>query len=437
MRRPASAIALTALGLCAATSALAKEASELAGPIEAIYPAVDALYRDLHQHPELSEEEVETAAKLADRLRRLGYQVTTGVGRNGLVALLRNGAGPTVALRTELDGIAVEEKTALPFASKVVVTRGETRVPVMHACGHDIHMASLVGAATLLAQRKEEWRGTLVLIGQPAEETLTGAKAMLADGLFRRFPKPDFMVAIHDTPVLPAGKVGITPGPAQASVDYVDLTLYGKGGHGGHPHRAIDPIVLAARTVLALQTIVSRENDPFDPAVLTIGAIHGGVTANVIPDEVKLSLTVRAFSPEVRERMLSAIERIAKGETSAAGAPRAPTVTIRASTPVAVNDVELSGRLNAVLTRAFGAANVAPHPPIMPGEDFALYAREHVATVMIRVGAVEPQRFEAARLAKITLPANHSPLWAPDRERTLRAGVLALAASALDLLGHR
>ncbi|HXO29435.1 MAG TPA: amidohydrolase, partial [Thermoanaerobaculia bacterium] len=305
----------------------------LAGAGSAATPALDpdlvAFYVDLHRNPELSMHEEKTAAKLAERLRRLGFEVTTGVGGTGVVGVLRNGAGPTVMLRTELDALPVEEKTGLPYASTVKARNDAgLEVPVMHACGHDVHMTVWVGTAARMVQERARWHGTLVLIAQPAEEVVKGAKAMLADGLYSRFPKPDYVVALHDSPKLPAGKLGYTPGYILASSDSVDVTIYGKGGHGAAPQTTVDPVVIAARTVLALQTIVSRENDPQQPVVVTVGSIHGGTKHNIIPDEVKLQLTVRAFNRQVRQHVLDSIGRIARAEAAAANAPREPEVTI-------------------------------------------------------------------------------------------------------------
>ena len=291
-------------------------ASSLDG-LDQMYPQLDALYLDLHKNPELAMKEQRTSARMAEELRKLGYEVTTGVGGTGVVGVLRNGKGPTVLLRTELDALPVEEKTGLPYASTATAVNaaGQT-VPVMHACGHDAHMAGWTGAAALLARMKDRWRGTVLMIGQPAEETVQGAKAMIADGLLKRFPKPDFSVAVHDSSDAPAGKVYFVPGYGMASVDSVDMTIFGRGGHGAKPNTTVDPIVIAARTVLAIQTLVSREKDPLDPAVVTVGSIHGGTRYNIIPDEVKLQLTVRTYKPEVRKLLLEGIERIAKAEAA-------------------------------------------------------------------------------------------------------------------------
>ena len=320
--------ALMAAGAAAQTKPT-KWTAPSAAQVNAIYPEVEALYLDLHRNPELSLQEHQTAAKLAARMKALGYEVTTGVGGTGVVAVLRNGQGPTVMLRTDMDALPVEEKTGLPYASQVVVKSdsGPT-VPAMHACGHDVHMASWFGTAKLMATNRQHWHGTLMLIGQPAEEIGAGASAMLKDGLFTRFPKPDFALAIHDDASLPAGQVGYTLGYTMASSDSVDITVFGRGGHGAQPQNTVDPIVIAARIVLALQTIVSREINPLDPAVITVGTIHGGTKNNIIPDEVKLELTVRSYKPEVRKHLLASIERVASGEAVAGGAPRAPLVKV-------------------------------------------------------------------------------------------------------------
>jgi hippurate hydrolase len=416
-------------------------AADLATPIPAInsiYPELDAFYIDLHKNPELSGHEEKTSAKLADRLRRLGYEVTTGVGGYGIVALMRNGSGQTLMLRADMDALPVEEKTGLPYASKVTTKGpGGTAVPVMHACGHDVHMTSLLGAATLLSKMKDRWQGTLMLIGQPAEETVFGAEGMLKAGLFTKFPKPDFAVALHDSAELPSGTLGYASGYALANVDSVDISIYGKGGHGAYPHKTIDPIVIAARTVLALQTIVSRENNPTDPAVITVGSIHGGSKNNIIPDEVKLQLTVRSYKDDVRKKLLAAIARIAKAEAGAAGAPREPLVTVTESVGATYNDPALTRRVASVLAKAFGDSNVTEVPPKMGAEDFGAFGRAGVTAMMFDLGAVEPQRFAAAKASGATLPSLHSSEFAPDRERTLRTGAAAFTVVALDLLAKK
>jgi len=405
---------------------------------DALYPELEKLYIDLHQTPELSFQEVKTSAKLADRLRVLGYEVTTGLGKTGVAAVMRNGKGPTVLVRADMDALPVEEKTGLPYASKATATNenGET-VPLMHACGHDVHMTSLIGAAMLLSKAKDRWRGTLLIVAQPAEEGGGGAGAMIRDGLFQRAAKPDFAIALHDSATLPAGQIGVTSGYAHANSDRVDITIYGRGGHGAAPQTTVDPIVIAARTVLALQTIVSRENNPQDPAVVTVGSIHGGTRNNIIPDEVKLELTVRSYKPEVRERLLAAIARIAKAEAAASAAPKEPTVTVSEGGYKAMyNDPEVTKRLTAAFRIAFGAVRVTEAPPVMGAEDFGDFGREaSCPSVMFMVGGVERSKFAAAAGDMTRLPSLHSSLWAPDREPTLKAGAAGLTVAALELLG--
>ena len=415
--------------------ALVLAASPLDG-LDQIYPQLDALYLDLHNNPELSMKEQRTSARMAEELRKLGYEVTAGVGGTGVVGVLRNGKGPTVLLRTELDALPVEEKTGLPYASTAtgVNPQGQT-VPVMHACGHDVHMAGWTGAAALLARTKDRWRGTVLMIAQPGEETVQGARAMIADGLFVRFPKPDFAVAVHDSSDLPAGKVYFVPGPAMASVDSIDVTIFGRGGHGAKPNTTVDPVVIAARTVLAFQTLISREKDPLEPAVLTVGSIHGGTKYNIIPDEVKLQITLRTFNPEVRKLLLSGIERLAKTEAAAARAPKEPLLKVSESQDLTYNDPALTRRLAAVLAKQLGPENVQEIRPEMVAEDFGEFGKAAgVPSVQLRVGAVEPSRYEAAMKAGTPLPSLHSSGFAPDRERTIKAAATVLTLSALDLL---
>jgi hippurate hydrolase len=415
--------------------ALVLAASPLDG-LDQIYPQLDALYIDLHKNPELSMKEQRTAARMAEELRKLGYEVTAGVGGTGVVGVLRNGKGPTVLLRTELDALPVEEKTGLPYASNAtgVNPQGQT-VPVMHACGHDVHMAGWTGAAALLVRMKDSWRGTVLMIAQPAEETVQGARAMIADGLFVRFPKPDFAVAVHDSSDLPAGKVFFVPGPAMASVDSVDVTIFGRGGHGALPHTTVDPVVIAARTILAFQTLISREKDPLEPAVLTVGSIHGGTKYNIVPDEVKLQITLRTFNPEVRKLLLSGIERVAKAEAAAARAPKEPVVKVSESQDLTYNDPALTRRLAAALSKQLGAENVQEKRPEMVAEDFGEFGKAAgVPSVQLRVGAVEPSRYEASKKAGTPLPSLHSSGFAPDRERTIKAAATVLTLSAFELL---
>ena len=434
--RRASILLCASLLALAASHAGAATLDSVLAPLDGLVPELERTYQDLHRTPELSQREVTTARKMAEKLRALGFDVTTGVGSTGVVGLLRNGAGPIVMLRTDMDALPVEEKTGLPYASRVVAKNdaGES-VPVMHACGHDIHMTCWVGTATLLARARDRWRGTLMMVAQPAEETGAGARGMLAAGLFTRFPKPTFAVAIHDNADLPAGQVSYTPGFSLANVDSVDISVFGVGGHGAYPHTTIDPVVIASRIVLSLQTIVSRENNPLDPAVVTVGSIHGGTKHNIVPDEVKLQLTVRSYKPEVRERLLAAISRIARAEAAAAGAPREPAVTITDGTPATYNDPDLTVRVVDAIRRRLGDANVHEQPPVMGGEDFSEYSRAGVPSVMFWVGAVEPGKFSSAKAGGERLPSLHSPFFAPDVPRTIRTGVVAETAAMLELLG--
>ena len=407
--------------------------------VDAVYGDVESLYVDLHQHPELAFQETQTSSKLAGRMKALGYDVSTGVGRTGVVAVMKNGPGPTVMMRTELDALPVEEKTGLPFASHVVSQSASgVSTPVMHACGHDLHMAAWSGTARLMAEHRSNWSGTLVFVGQPAEEGLGGAKAMLADGLFTRFPRPDYALSLHDDDTMPSGVVGYHPGLFRAISDGVTITVYGRGGHGAMPNNTVDPVVLASRIVLALQTIVSRENNPIDPVVLTIGSIHGGTAGNIIPDEVRLQLSVRTYTTEIRQRTLDAIRRVARGEAMAAGAPREPKVDAPAvaSAPV-YNDPELTLRLADALKRQLGEKNVIEMPLKMTSEDFAEYGVAGVRSVLLHIGAVPAAKLEAAKQSGVPVPAPHSPEWAPDLKPTLTAAIRAESAALLELLSDR
>jgi amidohydrolase len=406
--------------------------------IDAIYPQIEALYENIHSHPELSHHEVKTAATIAAQLRALGFDVTTGVGGTGVVGVLKNGAGPVVMIRAELDALPVLEKTGLPYASHVTThnDQGE-EVPVMHACGHDLHMSIGIGTATLLARNRDRWHGTFIYVGQPAEEHGPGASAMLKDGLFTRFPKPDYAFALHDTADLPVGQVGFTPGYSASADDDVDVTIFGRGGHGAMPQDTVDPIVIAARTVLAWQTIVSREIDPRDPAVITVGSIHGGTKHNIIPDHVDLQLTVRSYKPEVRQHLLSAIRRIADGEAQAAGADKKPVVKVSDSTDAVYNDPALTHRIADVMRRTLGKSNVIEQAPITASDDFAEYSRAGVPSLQFALGAVDPQKFAEAQKSGKPLPGVHSPFFAPDREPSLRTGILVETASVLELLQKR
>jgi amidohydrolase len=412
----------------AQTAAISKE-------VETVYPAAHDLYIDLHQTPELSSHETQTAAKLAARLRSLGYEVTEGVGGTGVVAILKNGAGPTIMLRTELDALPVEEKTGLPYASKVhAKDDGGRDVPVMHACGHDLHMASLVGTAAIMVHSKESWHGTLMLIGQPAEETIGGAKGMINDGLFTRFPKSSVGVALHVGNSLPAGQVGITPGIYNTNSDSIRITIYGKGGHGSQPHTTIDPIVIAARTILALQTIASREVRPGEMVVVTVGYIRAGTKNNIIPDQAELGLTVRTYKADVRKQVLAAITRITKAEALASGAPKEPLVEELESTASVYNDPALAQRLRAPLEAALGKENVITTEPIAPSEDYSFFIQQGVPSLYFSLGGADPQKYAETKGVDTLLPSNHSPYFAPDADLAIRAGIKAEVAVLRNLL---
>jgi hippurate hydrolase len=441
----ASALLLTAAAAPVVASATGENVHELvAAKVAAAYPSLDALYQDLHTHPELSLMEEKTAAKIAGELRAAGFAVTEHFGGTGFVAVLRNGPGPTLLYRTDLDALPVAEETGLPYASQVRTTNlAGQQVPVMHACGHDIHMTLCTGLARMMASLKDRWSGTLVLIGQPAEEIGVGARSLLTAGLYRKFPVPDFAIAVHDSASLPAGTVGTIEGYAMANVDTAEITVRGIGGHGAYPQNTKDPIVLAARIVGALQTIVSRETRPVDPAVVTIGSIHGGTKANIIPNEVKLQLTLRSYTDTVRAHTIAAIRRICRGEAIAAGMPGdlMPIVTVVEDqfTPATYNDPALTRRVRGTLTDWLGAANVRAIDPEMGGEDFSEFGRtgEHVPICMFRVGAVDPVKVAESEHTGVALPSLHSSRFAPLPEPTIKTGVIAVTAVALDLLAKK
>jgi amidohydrolase len=403
--------------------------------VESVYPDAHALYLDLHEHPELSTHETQTAAKLAASLRGAGYEVTEHVGGNGVVAILKNGAGPTIMLRTELDALPVQEQTGLPYASKVHTKDDSGRdVAVMHACGHDLHMASLVGTAEVMARGRNTWHGTLMLIGQPAEEGFGGAEVMIKDGLFTRFPKPDVAVALHVGNIFPAGTVGITPGIYNSNADSIRITIYGKGGHGATPHMTVDPIVIAARTIVALQSIVSREVKPGEMAVVTVGYIQAGTKNNIIPDQAEMGLTVRTYKQDVRKQILAAITRITKGEAAAGGAPREPLIDRYQGDDSVYNDPALAQRLRAPLEAALGKDNVVSAEPITPSEDFSYYVKEGVPGFYFSLGGANPEKFALAKANGTNLPSNHSPLFAPDLDPALHTGIVAEVAVLRNLL---
>jgi hippurate hydrolase len=403
--------------------------------VTSVIPDAQALYLDLHQHPELSSHETQTATELATRLRALGYEVTEHVGGTGIVGILKNGAGPIVMLRTELDGLPVEEKTGLPYASKAHMKDDNGRdVSVMHACGHDIHMASLWGTASIMAHNKDSWHGTLMLIGQPAEETITGADKMIKDGLFTRFPKPDIGIALHDTNNLPFGKVGITPGYAKANADSVRITVYGKGGHGAQPHTTVDPVLIAARIAVTVQSIVSREIKPGEAAVITIGYIQAGTKNNIIPDEAQMGLTVRSYKPDVRNHLLAGIERVAKAEAMAAGAEKMPKIEKYESTSAVYNDPVLTQHLAATLEGVLGKGTVVTEEPIMTSEDYSYFVEQGIPSFYFTLGVADPQKLAEAQAAGRQLPSNHSPLFAPVPEPSIKTGITAEVTILRDLL---
>ncbi len=439
------AFCLFVLPVCAVLPSVAAELEEQTA---AETDSLMEIYKHLHTHPELSYQEKETAALVARELREVGFEVTEEVGDYGIegrvsygvVGVMKNGAGPTVMVRTDLDALPIEEKTGLPYASQAlgVSDRGD-KVAVMQACGHDLHMTTFVGTARMLARIKDRWSGTLVMIGQPAEERGAGAKAMLDDGLFERFPKPEYALAFHANAELAAGKVGMLSGYALANVDSVDITIRGRGGHGAYPHKTKDPVTLAAQVIVNLQPIVSRQVSPFDPAVVTVGSIHGGTKHNIIPDEVHLQLTVRSYKPEVRDHLLSSIRQVAEDTARAAGFTDEllPVVELAEEeyTPSTYNDPELVERLAGVLGRTLGEDRVTWVEPVMAGEDFARYGLEGKIPIAIMwLGAVEPARAEDYARRGEPLPGLHSAGFTVFPEPAIRTGVTAMTAAVLDLM---
>lgn len=432
-------LAFGALALAAPAAA-----QTLGGEVEKQMPSLMAIYKDLHANPELSFMEVRSAGILAAEARKLGYKVTEKVGGTGIVAVMENGPGPVVLVRADMDGLPVTEQTGLSGASKVRVTTKEgVETGVMHACGHDTHMTAWIGVARLMAANKAKWSGTLVMIGQPAEERGAGARMMLADGLYTRFPKPQYALAFHDAAQFPAGKIGYTPGYALANVDSVDITVKGVGGHGAYPQTTKDPIVLASRIVGALQTLVSREISPLDSAVVTVGSFHAGAKHNIISDEAKLQLTVRSYSDEVRDHLLDGIARIAKGEAIAAGMPddKMPVVMVQKDeyTPATFNTPDFTEEMAAYLKTSFGEDRVIQMPPVMGGEDFSRFGREDksIKSLIVWVGGVPQAEYDAAKKDGRTLPSLHSPFWAPDAPAVISTATEALTAMTLKLMAKK
>lgn len=392
------------------------------------------VYKDFHSNPELSFREERTAAKLAAELKSLGIEVTTGVGQMGVVGLLKNGDGPVMMIRTDLDALPVVEATGLPFASKVIAKDPKGNdVGVMHACGHDIHITCQIGVARYLATHKENWRGTVMFVGQPAEEVGNGAQAMLKDGLFTRFPRPKYALALHVDASLPTGQVGYRAGYILANVDSVDIVMKGKGGHGAFPHTTIDPIVQAAHLIVDLQSLISRENSPFEPAVITVGSIHGGTKHNIISDSCRLQLTVRSYGPEIRARMLDGIKRKAKAAAISANAPE-PIIEFSDATPATRNDEALVERVVPVFKRVLGDQNVIPSEPSMGGEDFSEYGLAGVPIFMFRLGSVNAERLAEMKKDGKSPPSLHSPFYYPDAKEAITTGVTTMAAALLDLM---
>jgi hippurate hydrolase len=433
--------------LCATATTLAS-AQDLSIFAQKEAPALVDTYKDLHAHPELSHHEERTSAILAAALREAGYTVTDHVGiypdgthAFGVVAILKNGPGPTLLVRADMDALPIIEETGLPYASHVVTkTSSGQSTGVMHACGHDIHTTVLIGTARAMAATKSQWHGTLMLIGQPSEETIDGAKAMLADHLYQRFGRPDKIIGLHDTNTLPAGKVGILSGPAMASSTSIDIVIHGIGGHGAYPQLGRDPITLAALYITQIQTIVSREEDPQNPSVVTVGDIHGGTKRNIIPDQVKLELTTRAFSDKARQTIITGLQQMAAGLTTSAGLPpeKAATVTVLEdeSTPVQINDPALTASVQATLAKTFGAANVAPVEKSMGSEDVGVFGLpgQQIPVVYFRLGAMDPTKFAAAAAQGKELPGLHTSHFEPLPQPTIQTGITAMSAVATSLL---
>src|SRR6266487_4072034 len=416
---------------------------------DAELPSLLAIYKDIHSHPELSGHEERTSALIAKELQAAGCQVTENFGKYddpklkgyGVIGIMKNGDGPTVLVRTDMDALPVEEETGLPYASKVTTKNDEGKdVHVMHACGHDAHIAAFIGTARALQRLKDQWHGTILFVAQPAEEIGTGARALLKDGLYEKFGKPNFALGFHDKADLETGRIGVTEGYTYANVDSVDVTVRGVGGHGAYPHKTKDPVVLAAEMIGAWQTVASRENNPLDPIVITVGSIHGGTKRNIIPDEVTMQLTVRTYKPDVRERVLAAIDQIAKGCATAAGVPpeRAPVVTVSKDEfcPATYNNPELTKRLVAVWKKSLGNGNVDIVDPTMGGEDFSEYSLpDHsIPAVDFHIGAVEPAKIAEYKRAGKELPSLHSSKFAPVPEPTIRVGIIGMTSAVLDVM---
>jgi amidohydrolase len=424
-----SAFCLAAMSPVSAELDVAKLKTSIEASVEADYPKLEALYKDIHAHPEVAFQEVKTAAKLAAEMRALGFEVTEKVGKTGLVAIYKNGEGPIILVRTELDALPMEEKTGLPYASHDKTDWNGQETFVDHSCGHDIHMATWVGTAKTLVGLKDHWRGTLMFIAQPAEETLSGAKAMLADGLFTRFKKPDFGFALHDGPFA-YGTIDYRVGVGSSNSDSLDLTFHGRGGHGASPQRTIDPVMIAARFIVDVQSVISREKDPTEFGVFSVGAIHAGTAHNIIPDQVILRGTIRTFKPEVRAKMLAGIERTAKAAAAMSDAP-APEITFTEGGKAVINDAAVVETAVKVLKGAFGD-KIGTSPPVTASEDFSEFIEAGVPSMFFNIGVYEPERVAAAfNGTGPQLPSNHSPQFAPVPKPTIETGVVAMTLAVL------
>lgn len=414
-------------------------AADIKSDIAADYDYLEKLYIHLHQNPELSLQEEKSSKRVAAELKKAGFDVTSNFGGYGVVAVMKNGDGPTVMIRADMDGLPVPEQTGLEYASKATTKNeaGET-VPVMHACGHDVHMTSLVGTARRLAAMKDQWSGTLVMIGQPAEEQVKGAVAMLEEGLFDKFPKPDYNLALHVSPDIAAGNIGMVSGYALANVDSADIAIHGIGGHGAYPHTTKDPVVLGAYIVTALQTLVARETSPFESGVVTVGSIHAGTKHNIISNKAHLQITIRSYSEEVRENLKSGIERIARGQAIAFGLPEElmPEVTFSEGTPSTYNNPELTARIYKALENRMGDDRVVDGKPVMAAEDFSLFGRteDKIPSLMLWLGATPAELMAKVAKGEAKAPGLHSPFFKPDREPTIKGGVEAMTQAALELL---
>jgi amidohydrolase len=426
-----------AAGTSAQSSSVAEQYGAKAnGLVNEMYPQLEALYKDIHAHPELGFEEMRTAAKLAVEMRALGFEVTEKIGKTGIVAILKNGTGPTVMVRTELDALPMEEKTGLPYASTAKATSSGRESFVAHSCGHDIHMAAWVGTARLLLALKDQWRGTLMFVAQPAEELVTGAKAMLSDGLFTRFGKPDFAFALHAS-AAPYGTVTYNAGPITANSDSMEITFKGRGGHGSAPHRTIDPITIAAHFINDVQTVVSREKDPFEFGVVTVGAVQAGTVGNIIPDSAVLRGTIRSYKPEVRSKLLDGVRRTAKASAMMAGAPE-PEVSLSEGGLAVINSESVVATTETVLRAALGVRNVMRAPPISASEDFSVFVNEGVPSMFFFIGVYDPKQVaDSMKPGGKPLPANHSPFFAPVPEPSIKTGVHAMSLAVLNVLDKR